>query len=68
MEEISLGVTDIVHSVNDLVTSSADATKQMEQVVATTDKQVNISYQIKKTSDLLQETSNQLEQNMRSIK
>lgn len=67
MEEISLGVNDIVNSVNDLVTSSSELTMQMGEVVSAADHQVAVSNSMKGTVDVVKETAEDLAATIESI-
>ncbi|MCA1320357.1 methyl-accepting chemotaxis protein [Bacillus tianshenii] len=67
MEEISLGVNDIVNSVNDLVTSSSELTQQMGEVVNAADHQVAVSNSMKETVDVVKETAEDLASTIESI-
>ncbi|WP_223703008.1 methyl-accepting chemotaxis protein [Sutcliffiella deserti] len=67
MEEISLGVNDIVHSVNELVTSSSDLTSQMDEVVNAADHQVAVSNSMQDTVEVVKETAEDLAATIEAI-
>nr|WP_096156297.1 methyl-accepting chemotaxis protein [Bacillus sp. FJAT-45066] len=64
MEEINVGVTDIVHSVTDLVHSSSNLSAEMEDVVQAANHQVEVSNSLQHTIEQLKQTANELQTNI----
>ncbi|QFT90995.1 Methyl-accepting chemotaxis protein 4 [Bacillus sp. THAF10] len=67
MEEISVGVNEIVHSVHSLVSSSSVLTEEMGGVVNAADRQVQLSNSMKSTVDMVKDTAEDLTSTIDSI-